>query len=83
MTGAIRVRALTARECAVLRELGRGAMMKEIAASMHVSVNTVSTWAKRGYRKLGARSRRSALRRHRMLPGHRCADLPTIVYPSP
>lgn len=70
---AIRVRTLTARECAVVRALGRDTPMKIIAADMSVSINTVGTWAKRAYRKLGVASRRDAVRRHAHLPDHVCA----------
>jgi DNA-binding NarL/FixJ family response regulator len=49
---------LTARECEVLSELQRRRSNAQIAASLHVSIETVRTHARHIYRKLGVTSRR-------------------------
>ncbi len=49
---------LTAREAEVLRHLQRGDANAEIAAALHVGVETVRTHRRNVYRKLGVRSRR-------------------------
>jgi DNA-binding NarL/FixJ family response regulator len=49
---------LTPREADVLDLLQRGSSNAEIAASLHVSVETVRTHARHIYRKLGVRTRR-------------------------
>jgi DNA-binding NarL/FixJ family response regulator len=49
---------LTPREADVLDLLQRGRSNAEIAASLHVSVETVRTHARHIYRKLGVRTRR-------------------------
>jgi LuxR family transcriptional regulator, maltose regulon positive regulatory protein len=61
------VEPLTERERAVLRQLPTLRSNQEIAATMHVSVNTVKTHLKSLYRKLGVASRREAVRRGRAL----------------
>jgi DNA-binding NarL/FixJ family response regulator len=54
--------ALTKRERAVLIALGDKASADEIAATMHVSKNTIKTQMRRIYAKLGVHSRHDALR---------------------
>jgi DNA-binding NarL/FixJ family response regulator len=49
---------LTAREAEVLELLQAGGSNAEIAAELHVSIETVRTHARRIYRKLGVRNRR-------------------------
>jgi DNA-binding NarL/FixJ family response regulator len=49
---------LTAREAEVLDLIGAGRSNAEIAAALHVSVETVRTHARRIYRKLGVKTRR-------------------------
>ncbi len=49
---------LTTREAQVLELLQTGRSNAEIAAALHVSIETVRTHARRVYRKLGVRSRR-------------------------
>jgi DNA-binding NarL/FixJ family response regulator len=49
---------LTPREADVLELLQGGRSNAEIAAALHVSVETVRTHARRIYRKLGVRTRR-------------------------
>jgi len=53
---------LTQREAAVLELLQSGRSNGEIAAELHVSVETVRTHARNIYRKLGVRSRRELAR---------------------
>jgi DNA-binding NarL/FixJ family response regulator len=53
---------LTPREAAVLDLLQRGRSNGEIAAELHVGVETVRTHARNIYRKLGVRSRRELAR---------------------
>ena len=59
--------ALTEREREVLRLLGSDLSGPEIARELRVSLNTFRTHAKNVYGKLGANSRRSAVRRARDL----------------
>lgn len=54
---------LTARERVVLLELYRGGTVSEIAAKLHVSVNTVKSQRQQIYRKLGVSTREDALLR--------------------
>ena len=58
---------ISARELAVLHELAGGKSNKEIAASLHVSPNTVKTHVARLYEKLGAKRRTDAVNRAREL----------------
>jgi DNA-binding NarL/FixJ family response regulator len=53
---------LTPREADVLEQLQRGRSNGEIAAALHVGVETVRTHARNIYRKLGVRSRRDLAR---------------------
>lgn len=53
---------LTPREADVLEQLQRGRSNGEIAATLHVGVETVRTHARNIYRKLGVRSRRDLAR---------------------
>ena len=53
---------LTPREAAVLERLQAGRSNGEIAAELHVGVETVRTHARNIYRKLGVRSRRELAR---------------------
>ncbi|MDW5595006.1 response regulator transcription factor [Conexibacter stalactiti] len=53
---------LTPREADVLEQLQRGRSNGEIAAELHVGVETVRTHARNIYRKLGVRSRRDLAR---------------------
>lgn len=52
---------LSARERVVLRHLMDGALLTEIAATEHVSVNTVKSQLRTLYRKLGVADRRQAV----------------------
>lgn len=51
----------TAQEAAVLAHLGRGMSVPAIAGEMYLSANTVKTYVKAIYRKLGVTSRSEAL----------------------
>jgi LuxR family transcriptional regulator, maltose regulon positive regulatory protein len=61
------VDALTERELAVLELLPTSMTYEEMAAALHLSVNTVKTYLKVVYRKLGADRRRIAVARARQL----------------
>lgn len=52
---------LTPREVQLLRELPAPTTLEEIAATQHISVNTVKTHLRHIYRKLGVTSRRDAI----------------------
>jgi DNA-binding CsgD family transcriptional regulator len=54
---------LTPREAEVMELLQGGRSNAEIAAALHVSIETVRTHARRIYRKLGVRTRRELLAR--------------------
>jgi DNA-binding NarL/FixJ family response regulator len=54
---------LTPRELEVLRHLGAGLSVKQVASRLHVSPRTVETHLSRLYRKLGAQNRVQALSR--------------------
>ena len=53
--------ALTVREAAVLRSLGGGSSLNEVAAQLYLSPNTLKTHTRRIYRKLGVSSRSEAV----------------------
>jgi LuxR family transcriptional regulator, maltose regulon positive regulatory protein len=57
--------ALTDRELAVLRRLTGDGSLREIAADLYVSHNTVKTQLRAVYRKLGVASRAEAVARGR------------------
>ncbi|MGW0042360.1 LuxR C-terminal-related transcriptional regulator [Rhodococcus sp. NPDC003348] len=59
--GPVEVVRLTEREQAVLTELAHGSSVREAAANLFVSVNTVKTQQRTLYRKLGAHSKDEAL----------------------
>ncbi|WP_190035619.1 LuxR C-terminal-related transcriptional regulator [Streptomyces fructofermentans] len=61
------VEALSGRETDVLRRLAQMMSTEEIAADLHVSVNTVKTHLKSVYRKLAVNRRNDAVRRAREL----------------
>jgi LuxR family maltose regulon positive regulatory protein len=61
------VEQLSRRETDVLRLVGEMLDTADIAAEMHISVNTVKTHLKSIFRKLGACDRREAVRRARQL----------------
>lgn len=61
------VESLTDRELEVLRRLPTLMSNREIAADVHLSVNTVKTHLKAVYRKLGVEGRRQAIVRGREL----------------
>jgi LuxR family transcriptional regulator, maltose regulon positive regulatory protein len=61
------VEQLSRRETDVLRLVGEMLDTADIAAEMHISVNTVKTHLKSIFRKLGASDRREAVRRARQL----------------
>ncbi|MDQ2697990.1 MAG: LuxR C-terminal-related transcriptional regulator [Actinomycetota bacterium] len=64
--------ALTHRERAVLERLALGGTLPEIAAELHISVNTLKTQLRAVYRKLGVGDREAALvaaARHGLLRG--------------
>jgi DNA-binding NarL/FixJ family response regulator len=54
-------RALTDRELSVLQSLSDGNTTREVAESMHVSEETVKTYLKQIYRKLGVHDRTEAV----------------------
>ena len=54
---------LTAREAEVLQLIAAGLSNREIAAQLHLSVNTVKMYASQLYRKLGASRRTEAVAR--------------------
>jgi len=58
---------LSEREAVVLRLLATGLSLREIAAQLYVSPNTVKTHIRATYRKLGAGTRAQALHRARDL----------------
>jgi LuxR family maltose regulon positive regulatory protein len=58
---------LTEREVAVLRALRGPLSQREVGAALHLSVNTVKSYTKSLYRKLGVGSRREAVERGRAL----------------
>jgi len=58
---------LTGREQTILRYLASTLSTSEIAGELYVTVNTVKTHQRTVYRKLGAGSRRDAVRRARAL----------------
>lgn len=61
------VDALSSREREVLRHVGDMLGTADIAAEMHISINTVKTHLKSTFHKLGASDRRAAVRRARQL----------------
>ena len=64
---AVLVASLTDREKHVLRYLASTMSNTEIASALYLSVNTVKTHQRTIYRKLGAGSRRDAIRRAKEL----------------
>lgn len=58
---------ISTRELTVLEALAMGQSNKEIAASLHVSPNTVKTHVARLFEKLGAKRRTDAINRAREL----------------
>ena len=56
---------LTDQERAILQELATGRSRKEVAEALHYSVNTVKTYLRSTYRKLGVGDRAEALTRAR------------------
>ena len=52
---------LTKRELDILRRLTTGLPITQIAASLHISNNTIKTHLKNVYKKLGVDSRESAV----------------------
>ena len=58
---------LTEREISVLRALRGPLSQREVGSALHLSVNTVKTYAKSLYRKLDVGSRREAVERGRAL----------------
>lgn len=69
----LRVRELTAQQCAILRGLQRGDKRQMIAADLGVSLNSVRTQLRRSFLKLGVASSQDAVRHHKRLHGPRCA----------
>ena len=59
---------LTLRELAVLELLSRGDYYREIAETLDISINTVSSHIHRIYEKLQVRSRAHAAAKYTMLP---------------
>jgi two-component system, NarL family, response regulator LiaR len=53
---------LSARESEILSFIARGVSNEEIARSAYLSINTVKTYIRTGYRKIGATSRAQAVR---------------------
>jgi DNA-binding CsgD family transcriptional regulator len=67
-TSAMTLSGLAPKERTVLEHLATGAMYKEVAAEMGISMNTVLTYIRRIYGKLQVNSRHHAVewyRRHR------------------
>ena len=60
-SASLTVAGLSPRECEVLALLARGFSYNEIAGSLHVSANTVSTYVRRIYMKLQVHSRGKAV----------------------
>jgi|GEM_PF-5590923 len=60
---------LSPRQAEVLSLLERGAMLKEIAAKLGISINTVKKHCGKLYRKVRADSARSCIHRARHLHG--------------
>jgi ATP/maltotriose-dependent transcriptional regulator MalT len=58
---------LSPRERIILRRISAGETPKEIALSLHVSMNTIKTQVRSIYRKLGVSSRAGAIERARVL----------------
>ncbi len=58
-------RPLSRNECRAIVMLGRGYVLKDMADTFGVSTNTASTWRKRAYQKLGARTAAEAVTLHR------------------
>lgn len=58
---------LSSREIEILTEIAAGASRREAARRLHLSVNTVKTYLRSAYRKLGAADRNDAVRRARRL----------------
>jgi LuxR family maltose regulon positive regulatory protein len=56
---------LTDQELAILQELATGRSRNEVARALHYSVNTVKTYLRSAYRKLGVGDREEALTRAR------------------
>jgi DNA-binding CsgD family transcriptional regulator len=56
---------LTERELAVLHVIAGGASRREVATQLFLSVNTVKTYLRSAYHKLGATSRDEAIERAR------------------
>ena len=63
------VEPLSARECAVIRALGQGAPYRAIAQDLQLNVETVRTYVKRAYRKLGVGDKASAVLAHQSVHG--------------
>lgn len=59
---AIRVGSLSPREADVVREICRGRSNAEIGDSLHLSVNSVKTYVRTAYRKMGVTTRSQAVR---------------------
>lgn len=59
--GALPASVLSPREREVLRRVARGESNQDIAASLYLSVNTVKTYIRTGYRKMGVHSRSQAV----------------------
>jgi two-component system, NarL family, response regulator LiaR len=53
---------LSARESEILSFIARGLSNEEIAANAYLSINTVKTYIRTGYRKIGATTRAQAVR---------------------
>lgn len=54
---------VTARQQQVLELISEGLTMKEVAAQLGISVTSIATHAARAYKKLGAHSKVSAIRK--------------------
>jgi DNA-binding NarL/FixJ family response regulator len=55
------IRALSDRELTVLQELTHGKSTREVAEAIHVSEETVKTYLKQIFKKLGVRDRTEAV----------------------
>jgi ATP/maltotriose-dependent transcriptional regulator MalT len=59
--------ALTRREADILRHLATGLPLKDIAANLNISKNTIKTHLRNLYRKLGAEDRKDAVEKGKKL----------------
>ncbi len=66
-SGATKNKSLTRREADILRHLSSGLPIKEIAANLNISKNTIKTHLKNLYKKIGAKDRNDAVEKGKKL----------------